>query len=498
MPFHSLPFLAFLCVTFAVYWAVAQHRRLRLTVLLFASLVFYGALTPFPFAVFFTGATVDTLLLRGVAAALAHHPLLIFLVGVTVDHLLVKGMGRSQNPRTRKLLVTLSVVFNLSLLATFKYVEMLRETALSLLAPLGISVRSEPFGLLLPVGLSFYCFQAISYTVDVYRGKASSKYSFFEHLLYMLFFPRVVSGPIVRASELLESFRQEPSLTREAGGQALYRIAVGLVKKLVIADVLGSGLVDPIFRDPEAYTSAECMVAAVAYTFELYYDFSGYSDIAIGVAGLFGFKFPENFARPYLATNLSDFWNRWHQSLSTWLRDYLYRPLGGSRVSKPRILFNLMMVMVLGGLWHGADWRFAVWGAVHGVALGIVRIYWWMIGGKPEDPGLARKGLGLVATFTLVVLTRVVFRAPDMGHAKLMFERIALGLPGLDNVSLLLWGMLAVAVLCHALPRRLDALAASLFIRMPAPAQAVVLVAIGLGVRHMSSVEARPYVYLQF
>jgi D-alanyl-lipoteichoic acid acyltransferase DltB (MBOAT superfamily) len=395
------------------------------------------------------------------------------------------------------------VVFNLGLLATFKYAEMLRETALALLAPVGVAVRTEPFGLLLPVGLSFYCFQAISYTVDVYRGKASSEHSFFEHLLYLLFFPRVVSGPIVRASELLERFRDEPRLTPEDGGRALYQIAVGLVKKLVIADVLGSGLVDPVFRDPEAYTSAECLVAAVAYTFELYYDFSGYSDIALGVAGLFGFKLPENFARPYLATNLSDFWNRWHLSLSTWLRDYLYRPLGGSRVSKPRILFNLMMVMVLGGLWHGADWRFAIWGAVHGVALGITRTWWWIRGGRPDAQPEGWKswlsiGLTTFCTFTIVVLTRVVFRAKDMAHAGEFYERMLLLMPGLDNVSMLVWGMLAVAVVSHALPMKLYDSVGTLFVRLPSPVRAVVLVLLGLGIRHLASVEARPYVYLQF
>lgn len=472
MQFHSLPFLAFLAFVFTLYWAVARYQVPRIAVLLLASLAFYVVMTPYP--------------------------LVIFLAGVAVDHILVKGMARTENPRLRYWLVTASVVFNLGLLATFKYAEMLRETAVSLLGPLGISVRTEPFGLLLPVGLSFYCFQAISYTVDVYRGKASAKYSYPEHLLYALFFPRVISGPIVRASDLLERFRQEPELSTEDGAQALYRIAVGLVKKLVIADVLGSGLVDPIFRDPEAYTSFECVVAAVAYTFELYYDFSGYSDIAIGVARLFGFKFPENFARPYLATNLFEFWNRWHMSLSTWLRDYLYIPLGGNRRSRPRVLFNLMMVMGLGGLWHGADWRFLVWGVVHGVGLWVVRTYWWLLGERPKEAGLLRKGLGLLATFSVVVATRIVFRAPDMAHAKLMFLRIGQHLPGLDNVSTLVWGMLAAAVVCHALPRKLDTWASALFVRMPAPARAVVLVAIGLGIRHMSSVETRPYVYLQF
>jgi D-alanyl-lipoteichoic acid acyltransferase DltB (MBOAT superfamily) len=468
---HSLQYLAFVVAVFALYWAVHRQYWPRMGVLLVASLCFYAAFTPFP--------------------------ILIFLVGVTVDHLCVKGMARAQSQGTRKALVTLSIVSNLGLLAGFKYLELLRQTALSLLAPLGITVRPEPFNLLLPVGLSFFVFQAISYTVDVYRGKASAEHSFLEHLLYMLFFPRVVSGPIVRASELMAHFRATPSLTPEQGGHALFRIAVGLVKKLVIADVLGAGIVDPVFGAPEKYASAECIVAAVASTFELYYDFSGYSDIALGVAALFGFKFPENFNRPYLAKNIAEFWNRWHLSLSTWLRDYLYRPLGGNRVSKPRVLFNLMTVMVLGGLWHGADWRFAVWGAVHGVALCGLRCWEWAVG-KPESPGIPRVALGMLATFTLVVLTRVVFRAPDMTHANEFYARMLAGVPGIANVSPLVWGMLAAAVLFHVVPLKLYTVSSELFVRMPVPVRAVALVLLGLGIRHLSAVETRPYVYLQF
>lgn len=468
---HSLQYLVFVIVVFAQYWAVHRHYWPRMLVLLAASLFFYAAFTPFP--------------------------LLIFLVGVTVDHLLVKGMARTGSDRTRKLLVVLSIVSNLGLLAGFKYLELLRRTALALLEPLGVSVRVEPFHLLLPVGLSFYVFQAISYTVDVYRGKASAEHSFVEHLLYMLFFPRVVSGPIVRASELMAHFREVPSLTPEAGGRALFRIAVGLVKKLIIADVLGSGIVDPVFGDPHAYTSAECAVAAVAYTLELYYDFSGYSDIAIGVAALFGFTFPENFARPYLAKNLFEFWNRWHMSLSSWLRDYLYIPLGGNRCSKPRVCFNLMMVMVLGGLWHGADWRFAVWGGVHGVALCAVRCWWWFRG-KEKEPGMVRVAFGMLATFTLVVLTRVVFRAPDMAHAGEFYARMLEGIPGLANVGPLVWSMMAVAIAAHAVPMKLYDVSANVFVRLPAPVRAVALVLLGLGIRHLSTMETRPYVYLQF
>ncbi len=469
---HSLQYLVFVISVFSLYWAVHQHFWPRMAVLVVASLYFYAALTPFPLIIY-------------------------FLVGVTVDHLCVKGMARAQSQGVRKALVTLSIVSNLGLLAGFKYLELLRQTAVSLLAPLGVTVRPEPFNLLLPVGLSFFVFQAISYTVDVYRGKASAEHSFIEHLLYMLFFPRVVTGPIIRASELMAHFRDTPSLTPEQGGHALFRIAVGLVKKLVIADVLGAGIVDPVFGAPEKYASAECIVAAVAYTFELYYDFSGYSDIALGVAALFGFKFPENFNRPYLAKNIAEFWNRWHLSLSTWLRDYLYRPLGGNRVSKPRVLFNLMTVMVLGGLWHGADWRFAVWGAVHGVALCGFRCWEWAVG-KPESPGIPRVALAMLATFTIVVLTRVVFRAPDMTHAGEFYARMLAGVPGIANVSPLVWGMLAAAVFFHAVPLKLYTVSSELFVRMPVPVRAVALVLLGLGIRHLSAVETRPYVYLQF
>jgi len=474
MPSSSISYLVFLGLVFALYWAVHRHRLARLGVLLVASLYFYTVWTPLPVLVFFWGAAVD--------------------------HLIVRGLARTRSERLRKLLVAASVTSNLGMLATFKYAELFRETARSVLAPLGVTVREEPFGLLLPIGLSFLCFQAISYVVDVYRGKASAEHSYFEHLLYLLFFPRVVSGPIVRASALLERFNAVPTLTPEAGGRAMYRIAVGLVKKMVIADVLGSGLVDPVFGDPGAYTSAECAMAAVAYTFELYFDFSGYSDIAIGAAALLGFEFPENFARPYLAKNLFEFWNRWHMSLSTWLRDYLYIPMGGNRASKPRVLFNLMTVMVLGGLWHGADWRFAVWGAVHGVGLCLTRTWWWIRGGRPEKDSVSwlGVGVGMLCTFTLVVLTRVVFRAPDMTHAAEFYSRMLLFLPGLANVSTLVWIMLGVAVVSHALPMKLYDVVGTLFVRLPAPARAVVLVAVGLGIRHLASVEARPYVYLQF
>jgi D-alanyl-lipoteichoic acid acyltransferase DltB (MBOAT superfamily) len=472
--FHSLQFIFFLTVTFALYWAVHQHKWARLGVLMVASVLFYSMWTPLP--------------------------LLLFAGATGINHLCIKGFRRSQSPGVRKALVTVSIVSTLGVLCTFKYADLFRETAVALLGPLGVHVRTQPFGLLLPVGLSFFTFQALSYVVDSYRGQISKEHTFFEHLLYLLFFPHLVAGPIVRPSHLIERFDDTPSLTIEDGGRGLYRIAVGMVKKLVIADVLGSGLVDPVFGSPEAYTSAECFVAAVAYSFELYFDFSAYSDIAIGTAALFGFKFDENFNRPYLATNLFDFWSRWHISLSTWLRDYLYRPLGGNRVSKPRALLNLMITMGLGGLWHGADWRFAIWGLAHGAMECGIRVWWWKTGKPPKEGPMAwvRAGLGLVMTFTVVVLTRVVFRSPTLARAGEMYARLFEGSMGLANVSTIVWAMLAVAAVSHVVPLRFFFQAGDLFVKLPVPVRAVVLVALGLGVRHLSSVETRPYVYFQF
>ncbi|MBF5046161.1 MBOAT family protein [Aggregicoccus sp. 17bor-14] len=472
MSLQSLPFLVFLGASFALYWAVHRVRWARLGVLLLASLAFYAVWTPLP--------------------------LLLLVPCCVVDHLCVRAMSATQRPGLRRALMVLAVGVNLAALCTFKYGELFRETAVRLLSPLGVGVRTEPLGLLLPLGLSFFCFQAISYVVDVYRGEASGRHSFPEHLLYLLFFPRVVAGPIVRARDLLERFRETPTLSADEGAQALFRITLGLVKKLVVADVLGAGLVDSVFANPHGYTSAECLVAAVAYSFELYFDFSGYSDMALGAAALFGFRLPENFARPYLAKNLFEFWNRWHMTLSSWLRDYLYRPMGGSRVSRPRVLFNLLVVMALGGLWHGSDWRFAVWGGVHGLLLCLVRVYGWARGKRPEAQGMLAAVPGMLLTFSAVVLTRVVFRAQSLAAAGDFYRQLLQGTGGLANVGPWVWGMLAVAALSHASPLLWRVRLSEAFVRLPVPLRAVALVAVGLGIRHLGSVETRPYVYLKF
>jgi alginate O-acetyltransferase complex protein AlgI len=471
MYFHSLQFIAFLALSFAAYWSVHRSKPARLAVLLVASLLFYAAWTPFP--------------------------LVIFASCAAIDHVIVRGMARFTTPRARKLLLSLSVLSNLGVLGTFKYADLLYSTSAWLLGQVGVVVRYEPLGLLLPIGLSFVAFQAISLTFDVYRGKVEPTFSYAEHLLYLLFFPQVVAGPIVRAKDLLERFSQVPTLSAEDGARGLFRIVAGLVKKLVIADVLAAGIVDPVFADPSRYTSAECAVAAIAYTLQLYFDFSAYSDVAIGAAALFGFPLPENFNKPYLAKNLFDFWNRWHVSLSTWLRDYLYIPLGGNRVSRARLLFNLMVVMALGGLWHGADWRFALWGAIHGVGLVVTRVFWWWRG-RPDDPGILRVALGWTATLAVVVLSRVIFRASDLQIAAEMYRQLLALTGGLANVSAIVWLTLGGAIALHALPHRAFELATRGFTWLPIPLRAAALVGIGLAIRQVGAAEIRPYIYFQF
>jgi alginate O-acetyltransferase complex protein AlgI len=471
--FHSVQFLVFLVAAFTLYWAVHRHRTARLAVLLVASLLFYAAWSPFP--------------------------LLIFLWCAVVDSLTTRGMARWSNPRVRTSLMVVSVVSNLGVLCTFKYADLLYSTSSWLLGHVGLAVRYEPLGLILPIGLSFVVFQAISLVVDVYRRDLDPRtFGFGEHLLYLLFFPQVVAGPIIRTRDLLERFSRTPTLSPEAGGRGLFRIAVGIVKKLVFADLLASGIVDPVFANPGNYTSAENLVAAVAYTFQLYLDFSAYSDIAIGAAALFGFSFPENFNKPYLAKNLFEFWNRWHISLSTWLRDYLYIPLGGNKVTRNRLLFNLMTVMVLGGLWHGADWRFALWGGIHGLGLVVTRCFWWWRGGKPQDPSYAGIFLAWLGTLAVVVLTRVIFRAPDVGVAWEMYAKLLEFSAGVANVSTVVWVTLGAAFALHLVPHRGFDLASRFFVWLPAPARAVALVGLGLAIRQIGAVEMRPYIYFQF
>ncbi len=473
MIFHSFPFFALLAVTYAAFWLVAPSRWPRLLVMLLSSLVFYAAWNPAPLLVF-----------AGIAA---------------VNWLGGQLLERWKNPGVRKAVVVSAITLHLGTLVLYKYATLFLNGLSNFANALELPFSPPKFELLLPIGLSFVCFQAISFIVDVYRRQTSGRRSYVHQLVYLLFFPQLVAGPILRASEFMVPLDARPHLDSEAGARALLRIARGVAKKLLLADLLAGALVDPVFTNPGHYSGLECAIAAVGYTFQIYFDFSGYSDIAIGVGALFGFEFPENFNKPYHATNLFDFWNRWHLTLSTWLRDYLYRPLGGNQGSKWQTLRNTMVVMSLGGLWHGADWRFLVWGGLHGLMLVTWRVWWWQAG-KPrsDEASFGRKFAGWFVMFNAVVFARIFFRADSMTLALAMFSQLGTLTFDLARVSWLAWGALSACIVFYVLPAPVFEKSNAVFLKSPAWVRAFALVGLGLVIRQLANVEAQPYIYFQY
>lgn len=476
MLFHSLQFLLFLPITLLLYWAVARNPRLvtaRKVVLVVASLIFYMAWNPAPVV------------------------LLLYLT--LVDWFVGRGLASTDNPTTRKALLALSVANNLFLLGLFKYADWLTRLVVDGAAHFGITLVYSPLGLLLPVGLSFIVFQGMSYTIDVYRRELAARASLLDVMVFMTFFPHVVAGPIVRASDFLPQIDDPPRLTNDVGGRAIARILLGMFKKLVIADFLNANIVERVFSDPGNHSGLEVVVGVIAYTFQIYYDFSAYSDIAIGTAALFGYVLKENFDKPYLSPNLFEFWRRWHMSLGSWLRDYLYIPLGGNRGARTRTLINLMITMVLGGVWHGADGRFVAWGLAHGVGLSLNRLYWWKFG-RNRSPTTTMVVLSTLATFLLVVQFRILFRARDLEHGWQVFAAQfdhwqTLSAPSLTWPILLALGVAVAGHLCtHAMWDR----TAGVFARLPIAARVLVMLAITLFIQQVAAVEAQPFIYFKF
>ena len=299
----------------------------------------------------------------------------VLLLLTVTDFFAAKMIEDATDERSRRRWLILSIVSNLGLLAAFKYTGFAYDTGLSLGHWFGYEAAPRAWEILLPLGISFHTFQGISYTVDVYRRQIRAVRSLLDYSLFVAFFPQMAAGPIVRAIEFLPQLVQPPRVTSAQIGDGLHLVARGLFKKLVIADTLDSLFVSLVFDDPSSYTPGAIRWAVVAWAVQVYCDFSGYTDIAIGTAKWFGFELPANFHLPYLATSITDFWRRWHLSLSTWLRDYLYFPLGGSKGSAARTYFNLMTIFVLCGLWHGATWAWMVYGVYNGVLMSLHRIY---------------------------------------------------------------------------------------------------------------------------
>jgi D-alanyl-lipoteichoic acid acyltransferase DltB (MBOAT superfamily) len=418
----------------------------------------------------------------------------------TIDWLLGHAIHRAKTSGTKKLWLIGTVILNLGVLAIFKYFNFGIDSARAALAGAGIQVPEVTLRIALPVGISFFTFESMSYVIDVYRGHIQPQKSYFEYLAFVAFFPHLVAGPIVRPRDLLPQLAGEARFNPREGSEGLFLIAIGLLKKVAVGDYLALNFVDRVFDAPTQYSALECYVAVLGYAVQIYCDFSGYTDIAIGSALLLGVRFPLNFDAPYKAHNIANFWRRWHISLSTWLRDYLYIPLGGNQKGRFRTYFNLMTTMLLGGLWHGASWTFVVWGGIHGAALALTRRYqeWRDERGRAPSRSPAVHVACVILTFHLVCAAWIFFRAETFQKAEQIFTQLATLTLHRPNLDARVLAILALGLVSHWLPERWYAGARASFVRAPAPAQGAALFCAALALREMASAEAVPFVYFQF
>ncbi len=488
MLFNSSLYGAFLLLTLAVFWLL---RRARVARPLFLVLASYG---------FYFYGTYDAALEQRVPLGAVGWSVLclaIIFLGSTLDYFIGRALGRTEAPRKRKALLLLSVVYYLGVLSIFKYANFAVDAAHDLLALFGVEIATTHLRLVLPFGISFFTFETMSYTIDVYRRELPPCDRYLDYLLFVCFFPHLVAGPIVRPHQMLPQLAREPVAKAEMQGRGLWLIALGLAKKIGIGDYLSINLVARVFDSPERYSSLECLVAVYAYAIQIYCDFSGYTDVAIGSACLFGYELPQNFNAPYTARNHQDFWHRWHISLSTWLRDYLYVPLGGSRGGAWKTYRNLMITMLLGGLWHGASWNFVIWGGLHGVALAGTRM-WQRRAGATRGGSDEWAPLKIFLTFQYVCFAWVFFRAPTLGHATLLLGRIARGTLGHVNLSARVVLVLAAGGVAHFVPRDWYVRLRERFVETPAVAQGVVLALAAYAIHSVAAAKAEPFVYGQF
>ena len=349
---------------------------------------------------------------------------LLLIFAAVSDFLIGHAIASSgKDKRRKKRLVALSVAINLGMLAYFKYTNFLIDISNQLFGAGFLDFQN----IFLPVGISFFVFQSMSYTIDIYRGEIKPLERWIDYMFYISFFPQLVAGPIVRARDFIPQIRRPLMVSERMFGAGVGFIIIGLIKKAIISDYISLNFVDRIFDEPALYSGFECLMGIYGYALQIYCDFSGYSDMAIGIALLLGFRFPKNFDAPYKSATITEFWRRWHISLSSWLRDYLYISLGGNRKGKVRTYLNLLLTMVLGGLWHGAAIRFVLWGALHGVALALHKMWlsicpWAKKSG--EEMNIVLRLGGWFFTFNVVCLGWLLFRAEDMHTVEVMLYQI--------------------------------------------------------------------------
>lgn len=475
--YHSVLFILLFTVFYGVYLAFAQKIRVRNILLLLFSLYFYYKISG-----------VFVLVLIAVAAS---------------DFLIGRMMGNATNQKVRKNLMLLSVLIDLGILVFFKYTNFFLEGIF------GIFRQPAPWmlDLVMPVGISYYIFKTLSYTLDLYRENIEKpERSFWDYLLYVAFFPNIVSGPISRASDLLPQIKAPSVFNGEQTGRALFLILTGVIKKICIADVLAVNLVDRVFDSPEYFNGFEALMAGYAYLIQLYFDFSGYTDMVIGMALLLGFTVAPNFNKPFLAQNITDFWRRWHITLSSWLRDYLFTPLSLNlrKAATTGLVISIMITFILCGFWHGAKLTFILWGTLHALALA-----WDIITHKrrtkfkKKNKGAWYKVISIFLTFHFLMLTFIIFRARDLETAWYILRKI------FTNTDFSIAGpwatmyiypliVMIVALLLQYSPLQWNLNLRDRFARLHWSLKACVVALTVLAIYQSFSTEAQAFIYLEF
>jgi D-alanyl-lipoteichoic acid acyltransferase DltB (MBOAT superfamily) len=455
MLLSSGPFFAFLAAVCLLYWLAMRSRRLQLGLLSAANLFF-----------------------------LAHFSLIYLALPLAAagDFFIGLGMVRRESPAARRWLLGASLAINLGLLLTLKLVPM---------------ATGSSWRWLLPLSLSFYCFQSLTYTIDLYLGELEPTRDLLAYLAAALFFPSITAGPIPRLGKLLKQLSGPFELKGEDGARAMLLIGLGLAKKLLIADYLANNLVDRVFDTPALYSSGEILVGIYAYALQLFFDFSGYTDIARGAALLVGVDLPENFRQPYLSLNVAEFWRRWHITFSEWLRDYLF-DFFPKRRQHPVLSYSyaFLLTMMLGGLWHGISWNFLIWGALHGIALGVV--FAWKRRHSAPSPAWGTRLLGGLLTFHFVCFTWIFFRASTLENAWAIVRGLGRLTWSMGNVTLPVAGVLLLAAAAHCLPSTWFDRAVNRSARVPFWVQGLAMAGLILLIQTLAGRGSAPFVYGNF
>jgi alginate O-acetyltransferase complex protein AlgI len=466
-------YFAFLITVFFAYWIISDRREWRIAFLAAVSTIFYSQ----------TGLM----------------PLLLLFAISTIDYTTTRLMARSEDRSRRRLLLSLTLSVDIGALCLFKYANFFLDSVAGGLSFFGVNIPAVHLNILAPIGISFFIFQSTACAIDVYRKDTEPAESYIEYLSFIAFFPTIIAGPILRARQMLPQLRNRVKLDGEVGGQALFLIVVGLIKKIAIADYLSANFVDRVFDFPERFSAIEVLTAVYGYALQIYMDFSGYSDIAIGSAMLLGFRLPINFNAPYRSRDLPEFWRRWHISLSTWLRDYVFFVIAGPRARNSVVLYcGLVVTMLLGGLWHGAALTFVFWGLLHGLGLVAVRGFDALRAKFKIPKAKFGTAIGVLATFHFVCFTWIFFRSETIGQAIGLLKQLFSFTYDTSNLPMPVLLIIALGFLSHFLPDSIFDRIGRGFIQLPAIGQAALLFGLAIGLYFVASSDVMPFIYARF